>query len=102
MKKFLVLMSLVFSVSTFAQNKEVEIKLPMKCYPKEVVMKALSEQYKEELIFAGIDEMHEIENLSAFIAWNSKTETYTVGLYSANEGMICIVSGGLGNFVKKQ
>lgn len=102
MKKILILMSLVFSAACFAQSKPVEIKLPIKCYAKDVVLQGLEKDFKEKIIFAGIDDFHKMDDLSTFITWNSDTETFTVGLYSVKEEMICIVSGGFGNFIKKQ
>lgn len=102
MKKILVVLMLLGCSIVQAQNKPVEVNLKVKCFPKEFLIKELISNFKETIVFAGIEESLNIEGVSSFLFWNSKTETYTFTLHLAKPDLVCVVANGSGSIVKEK
>ena len=97
------LASFTVAVSAFAQSpkeseKKLDVDLPITCYDKDLVLESLRRKYSEVIYFAGIDDLHEIENMSSFLALNQETRTYSFGFLLPKKGLICMVSAGEGMF----
>ena len=97
------LASFTVTVSAFAQTskqteRKVDVDLPISCFDKDLVLESLRKKYGEVVYFAGIDDLHEIENMSSFLALNRETNTYSFGFFLPKKGLICMVSAGEGMF----
>jgi hypothetical protein len=95
--------TIAVSASAFAQTskqseRKIDVDLPISCYDKDLVLESLSKNYGEVVYFAGIDDLHEIENMSSFLALNRETMTYSFGFFLLKRGLICMVSAGEGMF----
>lgn len=102
-KPALVALLASFTVAAAAQSskqteRKVDVDLPVSCFDKDLVLESLSRKYGEVVYFAGIDDLHEIENMSSFLALNRETNTYSFGFFLLKKGLICMVSAGEGMF----